>query len=350
MTGAASGRPPLDPQAPSPTPTPAAARVHVAVVPWDDEHARRLRSEQQAELAARYDGVGDIEPDLPPEQMLATLLVTVDGEVAACGALRDASAHGGRTGELKRMYVRPPFRGRGLSRLVLTELERLAVGHGMTRLILETGVRQPEAIGLYRSAGYRRIPRYGPYVDEPTSVCYARRLHGDGSRVLVVNGTMGAGKTKVAAVISDLLREREVPHAWVDVDMLCQSWPTSPEDPYGQELAFANLAAIAPNLAARDLRHIVLARVVEDAADRERYELAFDGADVVLVRLSAGEATRDTRLTGREPQGYWRELALARTRELEDVLVALDLDDVVVDNDDRSAREVAAEVLAAIAW
>ena len=323
--------------------------VRVARVPWHDEDAARLRDEQQAELATRYDGVEDIEPDLPPEEMLATVVAAVDGEVAACGALREASAYGDGYGELKRMFVSPAFRGRGLARLVLEELEQIATENGLRRLILETGVRQPEAIGLYRSAGYRRIANYGPYVDEP-SVCLARWLQDAGTRVLVVNGTMGAGKTKVAAVVSDLLREREEPHAWIDVDVLCQTWPPPPGDPYDQELGFANLTAIAPHLAARGLRHVVLARVVEDPADRQRYEVAFDGADVALVRVRADESTRDARLTVREPEGYWRDLGLARTRELHDILERLDLDDVVVDNDGRPAREVAAEVLAAVRW
>ena len=334
MTGGSSGRP---------------GTVRVARVPWHDQDTARLRDEQQAELATRYDGVEDIEPDLPPDEMLATVIVTVEDEVAATGALRDASAFGDGYGELKRMFVRPPFRGRGLARVVLEELERIAAESGLRRLILETGVRQPEAIGLYRSAGYRRIANYGPYVDGP-SVCLARWLDDTGTRVLVVNGTMGAGKTKVAAVVSDLLREREVPHVWIDVDVLCQTWPPPQGDPYDQELVFANLTAIAPNIAARGLRHVVLARVVEDPVDRQRYEVAFDGADVSLVRVRADEATRDARLTVREPEGYWRDLALARTRELHDVLESLDLDDAVVDNDGRSARAVAAEVLAAVHW
>ncbi|MCL3863150.1 GNAT family N-acetyltransferase [Actinotalea sp. K2] len=324
--------------------------IEVLTVPWDDERAARLRDEQQAELAARYDGVEDIEPDLPVEQMLATVVVSVDGEVAGCGALRAADGYRDGVGELKRMFVRPPFRGRGLSRLVLAELERRAVEQGLRRLLLETGVRQPEAIGLYRSAGYRRIPNYGPYVEEADSVCYARWLDGTGTRVVVVNGTMGAGKTTVASAMSDLLREREVPHGWVDVDALCQVWPTSEQDPYAQSLVFLGLAGLAPGLAAQGYRRVVLARVVEDPADRERYEMAFDGADVTVVRLRAAEHVRVERLTAREPEGYWQDLAFARTVELEAVLTALDLDDAVVDNDGRPAREVAGQVLGLLGW
>ena len=150
--------------------------VSITVVPWDDDDVARLRVEQQAELATRYDGVADIEPELPAHEMLATLAITVNGVVVGCAALRDAARYGEGYGELKRMYVRPAFRGRGLARRALVDLERIAVERGLRRLILETGVRQPEAIGLYESAGYRCIPRYGPYVDAPTSVCYARWL------------------------------------------------------------------------------------------------------------------------------------------------------------------------------
>ncbi len=120
-----------------------------------------LRDAQQAELASRYDGVADIEPDLPPEQMVATLLVRVGSEVVGCGSLREAPERGAGVGELKRMYVIPAFRGQGLSRRILLALEEIAVERGLRRLVLETGVRQPEAIGLYRSAGYEQIPNYG---------------------------------------------------------------------------------------------------------------------------------------------------------------------------------------------
>ena len=153
---------------------PPAVTVHL--VPWDDPDADLLRADQQAELAVRYDGEGDIEPVLPPEQMLATVLVRVAGEAAACGSLRAAEGYGPGTGEIKRMYVRPDHRGRGLARLVLGEVERAARAAGLSRLILETGVRQPEAIGLYLTAGYRPMPRFGPYADEELSVCFERSL------------------------------------------------------------------------------------------------------------------------------------------------------------------------------
>ena len=324
--------------------------VAVTVVPWDDDDVARLRDEQQAEIYQRYQQ-RDIEPDLLPEEMLGTLLVTVDGEAAGCGSLRDGMGYGEGYGELKRMYVRPPLRGRGLGGRILAELVRIAKAGGLTRLILETGELQPEAIRLYRRGGFRRIANYGPYTDVPTSICYGRWLVPDaGMRVLVVNGSVGTGKTAVADAAAELLREREVPHAWLDVDVFRRVWPRPDGDPFAQQVVLGHLAAIAPNLQARGYRHVVLAEVVEDAADRERYEAAFDGADVAIVRVIASEATRLARVAARETDEHWRDWHLARTVELEAILVATALDDAVVDNDGRPVRDVAAEVLAAAGW
>lgn len=152
------------------------------------------------------------------------------------------------------------------------------------------------------------------------------------ARVLVINGTMGAGKTTVASAINDILREQNVPSAFIDADALCQAWPTNSADPYHQELLFENLRAIAPNYAKREHTHVVIARVVEDHGDRERYAQAFNTADVQIIRLTAPEEVRQARLKLREPEGFWQDFARNRTRELEASLVSLDLDDAVVDN------------------
>lgn len=161
-------------------------------VPWADADADRLRTEQQEELKSRYDGVADLEPHIPPEGVVAMLLVRVDGVAAACGALR---ARGEGIGELKRMYVSPEFRGRGLSRLVLVELERRAVVLGWERLILETGVLQPEAIGLYLSEGYLPIPNYPPYDVEADSRCFTKHVAAPGATAQTGTERTGAGRT-----------------------------------------------------------------------------------------------------------------------------------------------------------
>ena len=153
--------------------------LRVALAAWDDPDVERLTAAQQIELRARYDGAG--EPGTPPSAADVSVVLVVrdeDGLALGCGALRSL---GDDVAELKRMYVVPGARGRGVSKLVLAELEAAAVAHGWTTLRLETGPRQPEAVGLYERAGYRPIAAFGAYVgaaDAEDSLFYERVLNG----------------------------------------------------------------------------------------------------------------------------------------------------------------------------
>jgi GNAT superfamily N-acetyltransferase len=132
---------------------------------WDDPDVQWLTAEQQDEVRARYDGKG--EPGTPPSAAdISVVLVARDEEGTAlgCGALRDL---GDGVAEVKRMYVVPAARGRGVSKVVLAGLEDVARERGWATLRLETGTKQPEAIGLYSRAGYRPIEAFGAYVDAP---------------------------------------------------------------------------------------------------------------------------------------------------------------------------------------
>ena len=101
------------------------------------------------------------------------LVARVGGQPAGCSAVRRI---GDGAGEIKRMYVAPAFRGRGIGARLLAALEDEARRLQLGRLLLETGPRQIEALGLYRSAGYVEIPPFGEYVDSPLSVCMEKRL------------------------------------------------------------------------------------------------------------------------------------------------------------------------------
>ena len=80
-------------------------------------------------------------------------------------------------GELKRMYVRTEFRGRGFGRLLLDHIERLVASDRVATVRLETGIYQPEAVRLYEKCGYHRIPPFRDYPpDDPLSLCYEKRL------------------------------------------------------------------------------------------------------------------------------------------------------------------------------
>jgi putative acetyltransferase len=95
------------------------------------------------------------------------------GRPAGCGGVLLV---GREYAEVKRMYVRPAFRGRRIGRLMLDQLVEHARQHGLTVIRLETGIHQREAIALYEARGFRKIPPFGPYRDDPVSLCYELRL------------------------------------------------------------------------------------------------------------------------------------------------------------------------------
>lgn len=101
-----------------------------------------------------------------------------DGLPAACGGIQffNSKPQEAPYGELKRMFVRPAYRGRGHAKRILQHLEDFARRREVTVLRLETGIHQREAIGLYEGCGYARIPPFGPYADDPLSVYFEKRI------------------------------------------------------------------------------------------------------------------------------------------------------------------------------
>jgi ribosomal protein S18 acetylase RimI-like enzyme len=104
---------------------------------------------------------------------VAFFVIRSDGAPAGCGGIK---LFGTEYGEIKRMYVRPQFRGLGLAKLMLDHLADYARGHGVGILRLETGIHQHAAIGLYERAGFTRIPPFGPYREDPVSRCYEKSI------------------------------------------------------------------------------------------------------------------------------------------------------------------------------
>jgi GNAT superfamily N-acetyltransferase len=149
--------------------------VEVRVTSYSDDVVRALEERVQAEYVHRYGGPDVTETAAaqfdPPEGMF--LVLWADGEAVACGGFRH---HDERTVELKRMYVVPEARRRGYSRLVLAALEERARDAGYTRVLLETGTAQPEAISLYGSSGYERVEGFGHYRDSPLSRSFGKDL------------------------------------------------------------------------------------------------------------------------------------------------------------------------------
>jgi GNAT superfamily N-acetyltransferase len=130
-----------------------------------------LCAEQQDELDVRYDGADNVPKGLEPE--ISFLVARADAEPVGCAGLQDLEPG---VGEVRRMYIRPAHRGQGIARMLLRAVEDLARERGHVTLRLETGDLQPEALGLYQSAGYVRIPRFGAYVGCTLSHCFEKRL------------------------------------------------------------------------------------------------------------------------------------------------------------------------------
>lgn len=139
--------------------------------------ARALIAALDAELQARYpeDGANHfrLDADEVSSSRGAFLVARRAERALGCAAVRLLDA---TTGEVKRMYVAPDARRQGVGALLLTHIEAHARRLGATRLVLETGARQPESLALYRRFGFSDIERFGEYVSSPLSLCLTKAL------------------------------------------------------------------------------------------------------------------------------------------------------------------------------
>jgi len=152
----------------------APALEFVEVDPSEPE-AVELVAALDADLMARYPGApifGIVNAGFRAAGGMF-LIGRIDGRGAVCGAIRPLA-----TGdvEVKRMFVRPEFRRRGLALAMLSKLEQAAAERGYRSIRLETGDGQPEAIALYLAAGYRPITCYGEYAGYEGSICFEKIL------------------------------------------------------------------------------------------------------------------------------------------------------------------------------
>jgi len=151
------------------------ADVALERVALGDRRAQSLEAALIAEMTHRY-GAGGPGPVAaagfdPPEGCF--LLAVAEGRPVGCGGFRRL---GPDRAEIKRMYVDPSVRGLGVGRRLLRGLEDGAAVAGYREVWLETGTEQPEALGLYVSAGYVAVPPYGEFRDDPRSLCFKRTL------------------------------------------------------------------------------------------------------------------------------------------------------------------------------
>jgi GNAT superfamily N-acetyltransferase len=141
----------------------------------DSPDAVSLISELDAHLEPLYPSESrhGLSVDRLLAENVAFFVLRTPEAPACCGGIYLV---GDAYGELKRMYVRPQFRGFGFAKLMLQHLQDYARLHNITTLRLETGVHQREAIGLYERFGFYRIPPFGSYTNDPLSLCYEKQL------------------------------------------------------------------------------------------------------------------------------------------------------------------------------
>ena len=140
--------------------------LQIRQVDYESAEATALTNAVQAEYVIRYGGPDETpvvaEEFSPPAG--AFLIAVLDDQPVGCGGFR---AVGAGVAEMKRLYVAPLARGRGVARALLAALETAAGAAGHRHIVLETGSAQPEALALYASSGYTAVPAFGTYACAP---------------------------------------------------------------------------------------------------------------------------------------------------------------------------------------
>ena len=163
-----------------------AASVNVAIEPPRQPEVERLLDESTAYAQSLYPPESNFLLDIATlERPEVAFYVARDGEravgiaalvIEAADSDERSDAPAAARGELKRMFVDPNARGRGVAAALLSRIEADAVARGIREIVLETGDLHDAAQSLYMRHGYREVPQFGQYVGEPHSVCFAKSL------------------------------------------------------------------------------------------------------------------------------------------------------------------------------
>ena len=139
-----------------------------------DENFCSLVFQLDMDLNKRYNNAQSEYDKYNKIDLIETVIVAYsDNKAIGCGCFKQFDE---RIVEIKRMFVHPEYRGKGISKIILSQLEDWAIELGFTKSVLETGKGQPEAIGLYTRIGYSLIDNFGQYTDMPNSVCFEKKL------------------------------------------------------------------------------------------------------------------------------------------------------------------------------
>ena len=165
--------------------------------------------------------------------------------------------------------------------------------------------------------------------------------------LLIITGSMGSGKTAVLFEASDVLASRNIPHAAIDLDALGTAHlPAGVQD---KELMYRNLRSVWENYAQIGLKRLLLARAIENREELECCREAVKAENVVVCRLTASIQTMQGRVQSREI-GALQDSFVARVAELSAVLDHARLEDIAVNNENRTVTDTALEMLTRSGW
>lgn len=166
-----------------------------------------------------------------------------------------------------------------------------------------------------------------------------------------LNGTVGAGKTTTGEALHWLLADDGISNAVIDLDELRRSWPAPSTDRFNHELELRNLQAVAGNYRDAGVRRFILAGVLEQPTEVDRYRAALGGGKLTVIRLDASIETIHERLRNRhEPNSRQLTWHLHRSVELDGILSEARLETHVVATGRRGPNQVAQAVRALIGW
>jgi hypothetical protein len=165
--------------------------------------------------------------------------------------------------------------------------------------------------------------------------------------LLIITGTMGAGKTAVLSEASDILAKRQIAHAAIDLDALGVAY--LPSAAHADGVMYDNLRSIRRNYAALRVQRFLIARAIEDAAQLKLCRGGIAARNTVVCRLVAGIEAMKRRVQTRE-KGISRREYIARVAKLNVILDRARLEDFAVINENRSLTDVALEMLVKAGW
>jgi adenylylsulfate kinase-like enzyme len=165
-----------------------------------------------------------------------------------------------------------------------------------------------------------------------------------GCSILIITGPVGAGKTTIAESIFDLLSEKKTPCAVIDFDWLTAAYPPPLNDRFNFDLGIANLRSILPNYLSMGIKKFIIPTVIESKEEIEKFKALINETDIFVVRLLAELPTLHRRLDNRE-RGTMLNWHKKRAKELIDIFAVKQLENVIVDTENKSIDSITEEVL-----